>query len=81
MLQSMTFLDTLFLMTLIITKGKWLLVTFLLLWYNIQRCRTQSGNRKGVYYLDLIISFLVSVMAGVASYYICKWLDGDDSDN
>lgn len=44
-------------------------------------CRTHSGNRKGVYYLDLIISFLVSVMAGVTSYYICKWLDGNDSDN
>ncbi len=32
-------------------------------------------------YLDLIISFLVSVAAGVVSSYICKWLDGDDSDN
>ncbi len=20
-------------------------------------------------------------MAGIISYYICKWLDGDDSDN
>ena len=29
----------------------------------------------------IIISFLVSVTAGVVSYYICKWLDGDDSDN
>ena len=29
--------------------------------------------------MEIIISFLVSVMAGVASYYICKWLDGDDS--
>ena len=77
----MTALDTLFLMALMINKGKWLIVAFLPLWYNIQRCRTQSGNRKGVYCLDLIISFLVSVMAGVASYYICKWLDGDDSDN
>ena len=31
--------------------------------------------------MDLIISFLVSVAAGVVSSYICKWLDGDDSDN
>lgn len=44
-------------------------------------CRTQSGNRKGVNRLDLITSFLVSVMAGVVSYYICKWLDRNDSDN
>ncbi len=28
-----------------------------------------------------IVSFLVSVAAGVVSYYICKWLDGDDRDN
>jgi len=28
-----------------------------------------------------IISFLVSVLASVVGYYICKWLDGDDSDN
>ena len=30
----MTALDTLFLMALIINKGKWLLVAFLPLWYN-----------------------------------------------
>ena len=24
-----------------------------------------------------IISFLVSVLASVVGYYICKWLDGD----
>lgn len=40
------------------------------------------GNRKGVCCLtDLLISFLVSVMASVASYYVCKWLDRNDSDN
>ena len=31
--------------------------------------------------MDLLISFFVSVAAGVVSYYICKWLDGDDSGN
>lgn len=31
--------------------------------------------------MDLLISFLLSVMAGVVAYYICKWLDGDDCDN
>ena len=30
--------------------------------------------------MDLLISFLVSIGAGIVSYYICKWLDGDDSD-
>lgn len=27
---------------------------------------------------DLLISLLVSIVAGVISYYICKWLDGDE---
>ena len=31
--------------------------------------------------MDLMISFLLSVTAGVVAYYICKWLDRDDRDN
>ena len=38
-------------------------------------------QRKGGVHMDSILSFLVSVMAGIVSYYICKWLDGNDSDN
>jgi hypothetical protein len=26
---------------------------------------------------ELVTTFLVSVLAGVVSYYICKWLDRD----
>ncbi len=26
---------------------------------------------------ELLTTFLVSVLAGVVSYYICKWLDGE----
>ena len=25
---------------------------------------------------EILVTFLVSVLAGVVSYYICKWLDG-----
>lgn len=25
--------------------------------------------------MDTIVSFVLSVLAGVVSYYICKWLD------
>lgn len=28
--------------------------------------------------LELIITFFVSVAAGIVSYYICKWLDRND---
>ena len=29
----------------------------------------------------MLCDFIVSVMAGVAVYYICKWLDRDGRDN
>jgi len=31
--------------------------------------------------MEIFISFLVSVTASVIGYYICKWLDRNDSDN
>lgn len=31
---------------------------------------------KGVFCMELFASFIGSVMAGIVSYYICKWLDG-----
>ncbi|MCM1302759.1 MAG: hypothetical protein NC305_06665 [Lachnospiraceae bacterium] len=27
--------------------------------------------------MEIIVSFIISVLAGVISYYICKWLDGN----
>ena len=36
---------------------------------------TERGDK-----MDLI-SFVVSVMASVVAYYICKWLDGDEYGN
>ena len=35
-----------------------------------------TGNRKEVNGLTtILVSFFVSVAAGIACYYICKWLD------
>ena len=32
----------------------------------------------GVVYMEyLAISFLISCLASIAAYYVCKWLDGD----
>ena len=31
--------------------------------------------------MDLALSFIVAVAAGVVCHYIIKWLDGDDNDN
>lgn len=27
--------------------------------------------------MDIIVTFIVSVLAGIVAYYICKWLDGN----
>jgi len=27
--------------------------------------------------MEIFISFIISIMASVIAYYICKWLDGD----
>ena len=34
-----------------------------------------SGNREEVSALENLTMFLVSVGAGIISYYVCKWLD------
>ncbi len=31
--------------------------------------------------MELVISFIVAVAAGVACHYIIKWLDSDRKDN
>lgn len=42
----------------------------------MNRCDSFQG--KEVIYMNLqILSFFVTVMANVVSYYICKWLDGN----
>ena len=39
-------------------------------------CRTSSGGK--VIVLEIKSTFVVSVMASVISYFICKWLEGDE---
>lgn len=38
-------------------------------------------QQKGGVHVEYLISFLVSVIASIVGYYICKWLDRNDSDN
>lgn len=38
-------------------------------------------RKGGAGLTEYLYPFLISVMAGVVSYYVCKWLDGDDHDN
>lgn len=28
--------------------------------------------------LDLVVTFLISVEASIAGYYVCKWMDSDE---
>ena len=34
--------------------------------------------QKGGLTVDLLISFIISVIAGVVAYYICEWLDREE---
>jgi hypothetical protein len=45
------------------------------LWYSGNAALLHSGSRGEVEMLEILISFLVSVAAGIISYYVCKWLD------
>ena len=40
-----------------------------------------SLQQRGGVQMDYIFNFLLSVMAGVAGYYICKWLDRNHKDS
>jgi hypothetical protein len=42
------------------------------------KSRVASGRKEVRVVLDIIFAFLISVAAGITSYYICKWLDRDD---
>lgn len=43
---------------------------------NLVYCfRCPPGNREEVRHMNILTSFLVSLAAGIACYYICKWLD------
>ena len=46
----------------------------------VQWGAVDSFQREGGGVMDILITFLVSVVAGVVSYFICKWLD-EDSDS
>ena len=38
---------------------------------------SETGDRREVFHLDFILSFIIAVAAGVVCHYIIKWLDGD----
>ncbi len=49
----------------------------------VGKCRiiinaVDSFQQEGGVWLDIIVSFFISVAASVIAYYICKWLDGND---
>ena len=44
-------------------------------------CRSPNWQQKGVLYIDNVLTFLVSIMASVVAYFVCKWLDGNENDN
>ena len=52
------------------------------LWYGIiQVLLLPFWQRKGGADMQILFSLLIAVTANVLSYFICKWLDGDDRSN
>ena len=52
---------------------------YFMLYY--KSCRTSSRKEGECSWMKFSSTFLVSVLAGVVSYYICKWLDGRTIDS
>lgn len=48
--------------------------------YTVYAAPTRIWQQRGGESMDLLLGFLVSVVAGVVAYYICKWLDRHDQD-
>ena len=45
--------------------------------YNLSVTASKTGDRKEVGRVEILISLIVAVAAGVICHYIIKWLDSD----
>lgn len=59
-------------------KSNSLVLFFLSKFGTISSAATLS-SRKEVFQLENVIAFIISLVASVVSYYLCKWLDRDDT--
>lgn len=59
-------------------KSHVLVLRFLSKFDTIANAATLS-SRKEVFQLENVIAFIISLAASVVSYYLCKWLDQDDT--
>ncbi|MBQ9839782.1 MAG: hypothetical protein IJO56_09890 [Oscillospiraceae bacterium] len=59
-------------------KSNSLVLLFLSKFGTISSAATLS-SRKEVFQLENVIAFIISLVASVVSYYLCKWLDRDDT--
>ena len=51
------------------------LALFIEFCYNAFATLPQTGNRKGVDLLEILVNFLVSFVASVAGDYVSRWLE------
>ena len=47
-------------------------------WYNLKCYRLLNWQQEGGVVMESLVSFILSVLASVVAYYICKWLDGKE---
>lgn len=48
-----------------------------IIWHNTDVATPRQARKGGSAVTELLVSFLISVVASIVAYYICKWLDGD----
>ncbi len=46
------------------------------IWYS-NNAAASPARKEAKCLADMLVAFIISVLAGVVSYYICKWLDRD----
>ena len=56
-------------------NGKNALVSGRRIWYPVIAVSPCPSTGKEVKHMSTMMSFVLSVAAGIVSYYICKWLD------
>ncbi|MBO4903818.1 MAG: hypothetical protein J5367_01200 [Lachnospiraceae bacterium] len=47
------------------------------MWVCYDECAVIPSGRKEVIAINILVDLILAVVAGIVTYYICKWLDGE----
>ena len=63
---------------MVVFTGRTFSTILIILYMLYFSCCGTSAGLEVMSMCEIITAFIISVAAGITSYYICKWLDGDD---